>query len=313
MNDIFDIINIPIGWILKFFNDLCNNNFALAIILLTIVANLIVVPLSMHSQRSTSKQARLRPKLDLLKQKFGDDKMKYNEAMQKLYAQEGVSMTGGCLPMLLRLPFFIGIFNVVRSPLTYISGIDGTFIEEAFSVIKALPETVRTACNININSLTELDIINNFGTISGSMTKGVNEIGSAIDTVDFNLFGIEKLNLTDTPIFGMNFAAVQLIWLIPVFSFLTAMITSIVSSRIQKKLNPDTPTMGCIVFGMPIISLVIAFTVPGAVGFYWACSNLVSGAIQVLLQLYYGPNHIIAKEQVRDTLKRYASEKKKLN
>lgn len=310
MNDIFDIINIPIGWILKFFNDLCNNNFALAIIFLTIVANLIVVPLSMHSQRSTSKQARLRPKLDLLKQKFGDDKMKYNEAMQKLYAQEGVSMTGGCLPMLLRLPFFIGVFNVVRSPLTYVCGVNKTFIENAFTVIKGFSETTLKNLNINLDNLTELDIIKNFDAVKGTMAEGANEIGAAIDSVNFNLFG---LNLADKPSFGMNFDAVQLIWLIPIFSFLTAMITSIVSSRIQKKLNPDTPTMGCIVFGMPIISLVIAFSVPGAVGFYWACSNLVSGAIQVLLQLYYGPNHIIAKEQVRDTLKRYASEKKKLN
>ena len=301
MNGIFDIINIPIGWILKFFNDLCNNNFALAIIFLTIVANLIVVPLSMHSQRSTSKQARLRPKLDLLKQKFGDDKMKYNEAMQKLYAQEGVSMTGGCLPMLLRLPFFIGVYNVVRSPLTYVCRLDA-------GIVDAAKKAVATIMNKDVLSVTELDIITHQGQLADETVRTA--VTEASSSVNFGLFG---LDLADTPVFGMNFDAVQLIWLIPIFSFLTAMITSIVSSRIQKKLNPDAPTMGCIVFGMPIISLVIAFSVPGAVGFYWACSNLVSGAIQVLLQLYYGPNHIIAKDQVKDTLKRYELEKKKIN
>ena len=301
MNGIFDIINIPIGWILKFFNDLCNNNFALAIIFLTIVANLIVVPLSMHSQRSTSKQARLRPKLDLLKQKFGDDKMKYNEAMQKLYAQEGVSMTGGCLPMLLRLPFFIGVYNVVRSPLTYVCGLNSGIIDAAKKAVAAI-------LNKDVLSVTELDIITKSSSLTDPAVRTA--IENASDSVNFELFG---LHLEETPVFGMNFNAVDIIWLLPIFSFLTAMITSIVSSRIQKKLNPDAPTMGCIVFGMPVISLVIAFSVPGAVGFYWACSNLVSGAIQVILQLYYGPNHIIAKDQVKDTLKRYELEKKKIN
>ncbi len=307
MNSFLDIINVPIGWILKWLNIFCNNNFALAIILLTVIANVIVIPLSIHSQKSSAKQARLRPRLDALKKKYGDDKMKYNEAMQQLYTEEGVSMTGGCLPMLMRLPFFIAVYNVVRNPLTYVSGLSADIIKVAKEAVASL-EGVKTAAE----NLTELEVIEHLGDITGKVSADViDKIGNAASAVNFDLFGI---NLAEMPKFSINiFGDFKLIWLIPILSFVTAMLSSLVSSKLQKRTNPDTPNMGCIMFGMPVISLVIAFSVPGAVGFYWAISNLVSGIIQVFLQLYCGPGHIIAKEQVKDTLKKYETEQKKIN
>ncbi|MBQ5810778.1 MAG: YidC/Oxa1 family membrane protein insertase [Clostridia bacterium] len=303
----FDIINKPIGWILEVLNNLCGNNFALAILLLTIVVNVITIPLSIHSQKTSAKQARLRPRLDVLKKKCGDDKMKYNEEMQKLYAEEGVSMTGGCLPMFIRLPFFLAVYNVVRNPLTYITGLPA-------EVLNGAKEILAKVLNKPTSNLTELDII---GKLSDSnftnqlAPDALNSIKSAAETVDFNFFGIQ---LEQSPVFSMNiFGDFQLIWLIPILSFLTALISGMISSKLQKRSNPEAPNMGCLMIGMPIFSLVIAFSVPGAVGFYWACSNLVSGIIQVFLQLYYSPNHIIAKQQVADTLKNWETEQKKIN
>lgn len=312
MSSIMDIINIPIGWVLKFLSNLTGGNFALAIVMLTVFANLIMIPLSLRSQRSSAKQARLRPRLDALKQKCGDDKMKYNEEMQKLYTEEGVSMTGGCLPMLLRLPFFIGVYYVVRSPLTYVMGISADIITTAK---EAIVEVLNAAGkNLTLESVSELDILGNLGNSAVREKLGadiVDTIAQAQSNVDFKLFGID---LTSTPNFSWNvFGDFELIWLIPILSFATAMISSLFSTAMQKKNNPDTPNMGCIMFSMPLISLVIAFGVPGAVGFYWACSNVVSGIIQIFLQKYCGPNRIIAKDQIKETLKRHELEQKKMN
>ena len=57
----------------------------------------------------------LSPKLQELKEKYGDDKQKQSEEMMKLYRQEGVNPLGGCLPMVLQLPVFIGLFYALRS------------------------------------------------------------------------------------------------------------------------------------------------------------------------------------------------------
>ena len=71
----------------------------------------------------------------------------------------------------------------------------------------------------------------------------------------------------------------------------------------------DAPRMGGMMLTMPFISLIIGFSVSCAAGFYWACSSLISGAIQSIIQIYYGPNKIIAAEQSKELVKRNKEEK----
>ena len=75
--------------------------------------------------------------------------------------------------------------------------------------------------------------------------------------------------------------------------------------------NPETannPTMGCMMFGMPLFSLYITFQVPGAVGWYWACSNIVSIVISVLMTKFYSPGKLIAEIEAKEAKKRRAYE-----
>ncbi|MEG1887336.1 MAG: YidC/Oxa1 family membrane protein insertase, partial [Oscillospiraceae bacterium] len=92
-----DIISVPMGWILKQLSHLCGGNFAIAVFIFTVLVNLVMLPLTIKSQKSTAKQAKLKPRLDAIKKKCGDDKMKYQQATQDLYSTEGISMSGGCL------------------------------------------------------------------------------------------------------------------------------------------------------------------------------------------------------------------------
>ena len=64
---------------------------------------------------------------------------------------------------------------------------------------------------------------------------------------------------------------------------------------------------------MPIMSLVIAFSVPGAVGFYWAISNLISTAIQTVVQFFYSPAKIIAREQLSAMVVKNKKEQETIN
>ena len=118
MQTLFNIINIPFGWALEFLSSLFGGNFAAAVFFFTLLINVILIPLSIKSQKSSVQQTRIKPKLDELKKKYGDDKQKYSEAMQKLYQEENVSMSGGCLPMVLRLVLMMSIYYLIMSPLT---------------------------------------------------------------------------------------------------------------------------------------------------------------------------------------------------
>jgi YidC/Oxa1 family membrane protein insertase len=90
-------------------------NYGVAIIVLTVLVRVVTAPLTNKQMRSMERMRALAPKLQELKEKYGEDKQKQSEQMMSLYRQEGVNPLGGCLPMVLQLPVFIGLFYALRS------------------------------------------------------------------------------------------------------------------------------------------------------------------------------------------------------
>ena len=88
-------------------------NWGWAIILVTILIKLLFYRLSSSSYRSMAKLRILAPKIEQLRSKCGDDKEKMGKAMMELYKKEKVNPLGGCLPMLIQLPFFIALYWVI--------------------------------------------------------------------------------------------------------------------------------------------------------------------------------------------------------
>ena len=90
-------------------------NYGVAIILLTLLVRVATLPIIAKQMRSMEKMRALQPRMKELQEKFADDKQKQSEAMMKLYRETGVNPLGGCLPMLLQLPVFIGLFYALQS------------------------------------------------------------------------------------------------------------------------------------------------------------------------------------------------------
>jgi YidC/Oxa1 family membrane protein insertase len=90
-------------------------NYGVAIIVLTVLVRLVTAPLTARQMRSMERMRALAPKLEELRAKHGDDRQKQSEEMMRLYRQEGVNPLGGCLPMVLQIPVFIGLFYALRS------------------------------------------------------------------------------------------------------------------------------------------------------------------------------------------------------
>jgi YidC/Oxa1 family membrane protein insertase len=106
------VIAAPLFWVLKFFHG-WSGNWGLAIILLTVVIKLIFFPLSAASYRSMAKMKLVTPRLTRLREQYGDDRVKMNQAMMDLYKTEKINPLGGCLPILVQIPVFIALYWVL--------------------------------------------------------------------------------------------------------------------------------------------------------------------------------------------------------
>ena len=85
----------------------------LSIILLTVVIRLALWPLTATQLKSTQKMAALRPHMDRIKEEHGHDKVRHQQEISKLYKEHGVNPLAGCLPLLLQIPVFIALYQVL--------------------------------------------------------------------------------------------------------------------------------------------------------------------------------------------------------
>lgn len=103
---------VPIFWVMRAIHDLVKN-WGVAIILLTVLLKLLFYPLSAASYKSMARMKVLGPKLEKLKERYGDDRAKLNQAMMELYKTEKINPLGGCLPILVQIPVFISLYWVL--------------------------------------------------------------------------------------------------------------------------------------------------------------------------------------------------------
>ncbi len=102
----------PLFWLLdKIFG--FTQNWGWAIILLTFLVKLVFYPLSAASYKSMAKMKKLQPRMTTLKERYSDDKQKFQQEMMKLYKAEKVNPAGGCLPILVQIPVFIALYWVL--------------------------------------------------------------------------------------------------------------------------------------------------------------------------------------------------------
>ena len=90
-------------------------NYGVAIILLTVIVRLFTAPLAAKQMKSMKRMGELQPKMKALQEKYKDDRQAQSQEMMKLYKEAGVNPLGGCLPMVLQIPVFIGLYYALQS------------------------------------------------------------------------------------------------------------------------------------------------------------------------------------------------------
>ncbi len=255
MNSVFDIINVPLGYLFRGIYTFVGS-YGWTIILFTIIIKLILVPLNIKQQRSMKKTQAIQPRLMKLQEKYGQDKEKLSQETMKLYQEAGVNPMGGCLPMLIQFPIIIALYNIIRKPMSY---------------VMMLSKEVIGTINERLGGVEPIDQIGLAKSMGSSMDK-LSDVVNESALINFDFFGFD-LSVTPT----LNFIMQN--WqyaLIPILAGLTTYLVSVVSTKISGTgANPDAAgsmkTMNTI---FPFMTAWFAITLPAGLGLYWTVSNL---------------------------------------
>ena len=295
-----DIIQVPFGYLMGWLYQF-TNNYGIALILFSIIVQLVMLPMTAKSKKSMMKMSRLQPRMQEIQRRYADDPQRQNAAIQAMYKEEGVSMGGGCLWSLVPMLIIIPLYTVVRQPLVYM-------LHESLETANQIVDVLKTAApeafgsNAYYNQITAAQLIPQYAdvlkeaipTISDTVLNGVN-------------FGFLGCNLGLIPPFNV-FASTFWTW--PnVGLFLLALLSAgnqVVTMWINQKMNDSVvtnkdgiqdketaqnsqaaQTSKVMMYTMPLMMLWIGFTVPASLSLYWLIGGVVRTIEDVLLTKKY--------------------------
>ncbi len=293
MNFLIDLVGTPLGFIMKWIYDLVGN-YGVAIILFTLVTKIIVFPVYYKQQKNVAHTQLVQPKLAKLRQKYKNNPDQLQVETMKLYQEENINPYASCLPMIISLIILYGVLGVVYEPMNHILKYDSNTISEATLVAAELNENINPEKkDMRIELMIMEEVMKHPAEFAEKMesvdAQFVPEVTKFAET--FNILGVD-LNLTpQVSDITKNFP----LFLIPVLSGVIQLAMTIYMQWNQKRRNPDMPSMGAMnlmLYGMPIFSVWLAFTVPAGVGFYWICSSVFSFIQSVGLNLWFNEKRV---------------------
>ena len=303
MEMIFNALGGLFGYILWFAFYLVKN-FGIAIIIFTFIVKIILFPFSIKQQKSMASNARIQEKQREIMDKYRGDRVKANEEIAKLMEKENVSPTAGCLPMIAPMFVMFGVWYAVRNPLTNVLHIASDKVTAVMNSISGLP-----GLGSSINSqYGEISVVRYFQAlqkylvdVDGNSLFNSTETSNIVDfSKGFNFLGLDLLATPSQSSFS------SMMWLIPVLCF----VTYVLSMLLMQKMN-GTKMQGCMllmIFVMPLFSAWIAYSVPGAVGFYWIASTVLGFVQSLIMNKFYSPSIMEAKAEAQRVMLRKQQE-----
>ena len=273
-------------------------NYGVAIILFTLLVRAAMFPLNMRQAKSSAAMARISAKQKELQERYGKDRQKYQEEVQKLYDKEGTRPGSGCLMSLIPFPIMLGLYYTVMRPLTNALHLNSVSIANATSKLAQIP-----GMGSSINGrFIEMEFVKNFdllkpyvGDIFGNDMARIEKFSHS-----FNFLG---LDLLQTPWGGAWY-----MWIIPVLCVLIGIGTQVYSMFTNDAMKQQQGCMKFTMLALPLITGYFALTMPGAIGFYWVVSNAATFIQMYLINKFYSKNHITANSEARRIARRVQEE-----
>jgi YidC/Oxa1 family membrane protein insertase len=272
----FQALLDAIGWLLARLYDF-TGNFGFAIIILTIVFRIVLLPLGIKQIKSMQAMQALQPKIKEIQKKYKGNKQKVQEQTMKLYQEYGVNPLGGCLPLLLQFPILIAMYSVIRAPVPFPQDPDTPGVVQYHN--NHLPEDSQLFIDVthpNHDGMHFLFMNLQCSAQTAGKTVPVlnTERKPSGDTLECGDSGADR---------------------IPYFVMLAFMIaTTFYSSRQTQKATPASAQNSqtqIITKVMPVMFGIFGFQFPAGLVLYWTVSNLFQiGQQAVMLRLgHIGP------------------------
>lgn len=320
MWNLFELITVPLGYIIETIYKLVQN-YGLSIIIFTIIVKMILIPLNIKSQKAMKKQQKIQPILAELQKKYANDQQKLQTEMMKLYKDNDVSMMGGCLPMLIQFPILIGLYRVIQGPLKYLLHVDinDTAVVEKIEKIVALM-TERFPAEIgNYTRYSAQDLFKNSQIQLATWSEKVLDAADAW-SINFNFLG---MNLAEVPskaiscLTSGDFSQIGTIALLIIPAF--AIFTTWLSMKQSQKMSGQTQANGenqaaqmskTMNMMMPIMTGFFTFTLPSGMGIYWIAANVIQMVQQFILNKHFDKKEDDFVVKVRDTNRKNRKKRK---
>lgn len=316
-----------IGYIMNslymFLNDVFNvQNIAVCIILFTIIIYFLMMPLTYKQQKFSKLTQVMQPEINAIREKYKNKKdqvsmQKMNEETQLVYEKYGVSPMGSCVQMLINFPIFIAMYQVIRNVPAYVDSVKDVYLNLVDKVVNVdgfqkimekVVADVNVAANLNFENATTtsnsiIDVLyalpstgwdvlrDNFSGLSDVITS----TEAAVQHMN-NFFGINiansPLNLITSGWKEKDFILIIGAILIPLFSYLSQVLNiklmptsaSNASGNENDAMARQMKTMNTM---MPLLSLVMVFSVPVGAGIYWIAGSLIRSVQQVVLNRHF--------------------------
>lgn len=298
-------------------------NIGLAIILFTIVVNLLMLPLTIKQQKFSKLSAKMQPEIQAIQKKYQnkkdtDSQMAMNQEVQMVYAKYGVSPTGSCMYMLIQMPILFALYRVIYSIPAYVTKIGDTFRVLADHIIEV--DNAEFLRNSDISSITT--VVSSFAkNLEGNLSNGVIDVLNRLSSTDLatiaDHYQLNNLTYNGSLILGKgglletynNFMGLNIgnspsvivksaistgSWglvigaiLIPVLSALTQFISVKMMPQQPKSGNEQADSMAesmkMMNFTMPIMSAWFCYTFAAGMGIYWIAGNVVRTIQQIII------------------------------
>ncbi len=283
---ISDLIRVPFGYLLDWLYTF-TNNYGLALILFSLIVKLVLLPMSVKSKKSMLKMSRLSPQVKALEAKYGDDKQKYQLAVQQMYKEEGVSMGGGCLWSFIPLIILLPLYYVIREPITYMMHNTQSVSAAIVAFMQASGE------NLGKNAYyAQLAAAGHVGDYMEALKSLAVTANANLQAMNFQFLGIDLAGIPSFRFWECEGWSEIGLFLIPVVSaglqaasmWLSQKMNNQVATNADGEQDADAAkaanqTNATMMLMMPIMSLWIGFSMPAAISIYWI-AQAVFGAVQ---------------------------------
>ena len=344
IGNIAKILGFIMNGIFEVLGSIGIHNIGLCIIIFTIIIYTLLLPMTIKQQKTTRIMSVMNPEIQAIQKKYANKKdqasmMKMQEETKLIYEKYGTSPTGGCLGSIIQLPILFALWPVVQNIPAYVSGLKEAYMPLVDKIMatdgfKKIMESIGSANPIMVNpekydytkANTLVDVLYKFqestwDTLADKFPQLSDLIYSTQENIsEMNYF--LGINIAETPMsmlksalavsaFGMMIVAVLIPLLAGGSQFLSAKIMqkSTASANKSDKDNQMMQQMNMMMKVMPLMSVVMCFSMPAGLGIYWITSAVVRTIQQVCVNKSLNKKSIddIVKENVEKAAKKRAN------